>query len=64
MLDTPLPERLLALRLSKRLCQKEIASILELPLCSYRSYETGKRTPAKLAMIELIRRVEAMEAQP
>lgn len=37
--------------------QKEAADILDLPLPTYRKYEYGKRTPNKLAMAELQRRM-------
>lgn len=40
-----------------KLYQKEAASDLEIPLASYRKYENGKRTPNKLAMAELLRRM-------
>lgn len=40
-----------------KLRQKEAAAKLDLPLTTYRSYEKGKRTPGKLAMIELVRRL-------
>lgn len=39
--------------------QKEAAAALDLPVPTYRKYETGKRTPNKLAMAELNRRLEA-----
>jgi len=39
--------------------QKEAASDLDLPLPTYRKYENGKRTPNKLAMAELERRLLA-----
>jgi len=38
---------------------KEAASDLDIPLPTYRKYEYGKRTPGKLAMIELKRRMES-----
>lgn len=38
--------------------QKEAADDLRIPLPSYRKYENGKRTPNKLAMAELQRRME------
>lgn len=41
-----------------RLYQKEAAAKLDLPLPTYRKYEKGKRTPNKLAMAELERRLE------
>ena len=37
--------------------QKEAAAILDLPLPTYRKYECGKRTPNKLALAELERRL-------
>lgn len=39
--------------------QKEAAVILDIPLPTYRKYERGKRTPNKLAMAELERRINA-----
>ncbi len=39
--------------------QKEAAAILDLPLPTYRKYELGKRTPNKLALAELERRLLA-----
>lgn len=41
-----------------KLRQKEAADLLKIPLPSYRKYENGKRTPNKLAMAELRRRME------
>ena len=41
-----------------KLYQKEAASNLDIPLTSYRKYENGKRTPNKLAMAELRRKME------
>lgn len=37
--------------------RKEAASDLGIPLATYRKYEEGKRTPNKLAMAELERRL-------
>lgn len=37
--------------------QKEAASDLDIPLPTYRKYEYGKRTPNKLALAELLRRM-------
>jgi len=39
--------------------QKEAAADLDIPLPTYRKYEYGKRTPNKLALAELTRRMEA-----
>jgi hypothetical protein len=39
--------------------QKEAASALDIPAPTYRKYEYGKRTPNKLSMIELKRRMDA-----
>lgn len=36
---------------------KEAAAILGLPMGTYRKYEEGKRTPNKLALAELERRI-------
>lgn len=52
-----LKDRLKAWR-GKRL-QKEAAADLDVPLATYRKWEYGKRTPDKLAMVELNRRLEA-----
>jgi len=51
----PLSERLLEWR--GRLRQKEAADKLNIPLSTYRKYENGQRTPGKLAMSELERRI-------
>lgn len=40
-----------------KLYQKEAAEILGIPLATYRKYESGKRTPNKLALAELERRI-------
>jgi len=61
MSDVLLKNRLLALRLSKNMRQKEIANLLGLSLRRYGSYERGERTPDSVAMVELIRRIEAAE---
>lgn len=53
-----LKDRLLALRLARKLRQKEMAATINLSLNTYRSWETGKRTPGKLAMAELERRIQ------
>jgi transcriptional regulator with XRE-family HTH domain len=37
---------------------KEAADILGIPIGTYRKYEEGKRTPNKLALAELERRLE------
>jgi hypothetical protein len=37
--------------------QKQAAGDLDIPLPSYRKYEYGKRTPNKLALAELERRM-------
>ena len=53
-------EELLADRLKRwrgPLRQKEAAARLDLPLPTYRKYELGKRTPNKLALAELDRRL-------
>lgn len=51
-----LKDRLLQMR--GKLRQKEMAELLDLPLQTYRKYELGKRTPNKLAMPELERRMQ------
>jgi len=38
--------------------QKEAASVLDVKLGTFRSWENGKRTPNKLALIEIERRME------
>lgn len=56
-----MPDELLKDRLKKwrgKLRKKEAAAILDIPFPTYRSYEYGKRTPNKLAMAELERRME------
>lgn len=40
---------------------KEAAAILGLPMGTYRKYEEGKRTPNKLAMAELERRLQEIQ---
>jgi DNA-binding XRE family transcriptional regulator len=40
-----------------KLYQKEAAAKLDIPLPTYRKYEKGKRTPNKLALAELKRRM-------
>ena len=37
---------------------KEAAAVLDIDYPSYRKYETGKRTPCKLARAEIARRME------
>ena len=59
--EVPLKDRLLALRLSRKLRQKEMADALNVLLCTYRSWEYGKKTPKKVAMAEVMRRIEAIE---
>lgn len=41
--------------------QKEAAAKLDIPLPTYRKYENGKRTPAKLALVELERRMNQIQ---
>jgi hypothetical protein len=38
--------------------RKEAAALLDIPLTTYRKYEVGMRTPNKLALAELERRIE------
>lgn len=38
--------------------RKEAAALLDIPLATYRKYEEGRRTPNKLALAELERRLE------
>ncbi len=40
-----------------RLFQKEAADLLGIPVSTYRKYEYGKRSPTKLALAELERRM-------
>jgi transcriptional regulator with XRE-family HTH domain len=42
--------------------QKEAANDLGIPLPTYRKYENGKRTPVKLSMCELERRMKNHES--
>ena len=51
---------LLAQKLRKwrgKLYRKEAAAILQIPLATYRKYESGKRTPNNLALAELENRM-------
>ena len=41
--------------------QKEAASDLDAPLPTYRKWESGKSTPNKWAMADLLRRMENMK---
>jgi DNA-binding transcriptional regulator YiaG len=49
-------KRLKAWRGKRR--QKEAANDLDVTLAAYRKWEYGKRTPTKLSMVELERRME------
>lgn len=40
-----------------KLRQKEAASILDVPVATYRKWEIGKRTPKKLTQAEVVRRM-------
>lgn len=40
--------------------QKEGASLLNVPVATFRKWEYGKRTPNKLAMAEIKRRMEGI----
>ncbi len=40
---------------------KEAATLLDIPLPTYRAYKNGKRTPNKLSYEELKRRMDATE---
>jgi hypothetical protein len=44
--------------------RKRGAAVLGLPLATYSKYEYGKRTPNKLAMVELLRRMEENKFTP
>lgn len=54
-----LSDRLRSWRLGKKLLLKEAAAKLEIPHGTYRKYEAGKRTPNKLALAEITRRLDA-----
>jgi DNA-binding transcriptional regulator YiaG len=41
-----------------KLYQKEAAAKLDVPLPTFRKWESGKRTPGKLTLAEVIRRME------
>jgi transcriptional regulator with XRE-family HTH domain len=52
-----LSDRLKRWRLGKKLLIKEAATTLDIPNGTYRKYESGKRTPNKLARLEIERRL-------
>lgn len=57
-------EELLADRLRRfqgRLTIKEAAAKLDLPYGTFRKYSNGHRTPNKMAMAELLRRLAELE---
>lgn len=54
-----LSTRLKNWRLGNRLLLKEAAAKLDIPHGTYRKYEAGKRTPNKLALSEIERRLNA-----
>jgi transcriptional regulator with XRE-family HTH domain len=56
-----LKDRLENLRRARKLRQKEMAALLDIPVGTYRSYAWGKRTPTKITMVELERRIEEQE---
>jgi len=51
--------RLQRWRMHFRLLQKEAAAIFEVPTGTYRTWEKGSRTPKKLTMMEIERRLQA-----
>ncbi len=55
-----LKDRLRELRESLKLRQKEMAERLQVGYGTYRSWEYGKKTPRKLALAELERRLAAL----
>jgi DNA-binding XRE family transcriptional regulator len=55
-----LKDRLRKLRISLHLCQKEMASKLDVPVHTYRSWEYGKKNPNRLTMPEINRRIETL----
>lgn len=62
MSDKPLlKDRLLKIRLERSLYQKQMADALDVPLNSYRNWEYGKKTPRKMALDELERRLDVFE---
>lgn len=54
-MEMSLPKLLIVSRGTLR--QKEMADRLGIPVGTYRKYESGKRTPNKLALAELERRI-------
>lgn len=62
-MNEPLAQRLRRIRSITKLRQKEIAAQLETSLATYRSWESGKRTPPKMAMAELERRLQVFPIQ-
>jgi transcriptional regulator with XRE-family HTH domain len=52
-----LKDQLRELRENRGQRQKEAAADLDIPLSTYRKYEYGQRTPNKLALAELLRRM-------
>lgn len=59
-MDEPLAQKLRRIRSIVRLRQKEMADRLDAPLATYKSWEAGKKTPRKMAMPELERRINAL----
>jgi len=51
-------------RKSRELRQKEAADKLDVPFGTYRSWERGKKTPHKLTMPEIQRRMAAVTFSP
>lgn len=43
-----------------KLVQKEMAAKLDVSVSRYRAWEYGKRTPEKLALLEIERRIESL----
>jgi DNA-binding transcriptional regulator YiaG len=45
-------------RMELKLRPKEAAAVFDVPTGTYRTWEKGSRTPHKLAMAEIVRRME------
>lgn len=51
--DTTISRRLFALRTLKRLSQEKLCEATDIPLPSYRNWETGRNEPGVYALITL-----------